>query len=121
MTAKRSASLATLALAALTVLALAGCGKEGELDRPAPLIGHGTRPNAQTQTRQTAASRARADSARSGDAQAPQSADEVRNQGDQLPPPPVTGTVMPGLPPGPNPQPPPGGLPNPLQPATVPQ
>ena len=120
MTAMRSASLATLA--ALAALALAGCGKEGELDRPAPLFGHGTRPNAETQTRQSAATRARADSARSTNAQAPQSADEVRNQGDQLPPPPpVTGTVLPGLPAGPNPQPPPGGLPNPLQPATVPQ
>ena len=115
------ARYSALTLAALAALALAGCGKQGELARPAPLIGHGTKPNAQTQTRQTAAERARADAARAAVGQAPQSADEVRNQGDQLPPPPVTGTVMPGLPAGPNPQPPPGGLPNPLQPATVPQ
>ena len=123
MTANRTARIGALALVALAAaLPLAGCGKLGELDRPAPLVGHGTRPNAQTQTRQTAAQRARDDAARSAVGQAPQSADEVRNQGDQLPPPPpVTGTVMHGLPAGPNPQPPPGGLPNPLQPATVPQ
>ena len=118
MIAKRSACIGALALAAL---ALAGCGKLGDLDRPAPLFGHGTQPNAQTQTRQTAAARARADDVRSTDAQAPQSADEVRNQGDQLPPPPLTGSPINGLPPGPNPQPPPGGLPNPMQPATIPQ
>lgn len=120
MIAKSSASMGALALTALTALTLAGCGKQGELERPRPLVGQGVRPNAETRTRQEAAARARHD-ARS-DEQAPQSTDEVRNQDAQLPPPPLKGTALPGMNNnGPNPQQPPGGLPNPLQPATVPQ
>ncbi|HEY5413130.1 MAG TPA: lipoprotein [Caulobacteraceae bacterium] len=109
-------TLAALAAA----LGLAGCGKQGDLQRPAPLYGRTVTPNAQTSTRQAAAARARRDTASTAH-QAPQSADEVRNEGGQLPPPPVTGSPIPGTAPGPNPQPPPGGLPDPLHPASVPQ
>ena len=121
MIARKLPSLGSFALAALAALTLAGCGKQGQLDRPAPLVGHGTEPNAQTRTRQAAAARARQEAARGTDRQSPQSVDEVRNEGAQLPPPPLKGTPIPGTQQGPNPQPPPGGLPNPLQPSTVPQ
>ncbi len=120
MIAKTMPSLGALALAALAALSLAGCGKQGELERPRPLVGHGTEPNAQTRARQEAAARARED-VRGTDRQAPQSVDEVRNEGGQLPPPPLKGTTIPGTAQPPNPQPPPGGLPNPMQPATVPR
>ena len=87
MIARNPAFTATLSLAALAAaLALTGCGKEGELARPAPLIGHGVKANEATTTRQAAAARARRDSA-SAAHQPPQSADEVRNDGARLPPP----------------------------------
>jgi len=121
MIAKNLPSLGALALAALAALSIAGCGKQGELERPRPLVGHGTEPNDQTRTRQAAAARARREAAQGTDRQAPQSVDEVRNEGGQLPPPPLKGTQIPGAAQPPNPQPPPGGLPNPLQPATIPQ
>ena len=111
-------ALSLAALAAATVLA--GCGKQGELQRPAPLIGHGVTANEATTTRQAAAARARRDTASSAH-KPPQSADEVRNEGGQLPPPPLAGTPIPGTQPGPNSPPPPGGLPDPMRPATVPQ
>jgi hypothetical protein len=47
MTARTFAKLAVLAAAGL---ALAGCGKLGSLDRPGPMVGHGT--GAANQTRQ---------------------------------------------------------------------
>ena len=115
------AKTTTLALAALAALSLAGCGKQGQLERPRPLIGSGVEPNAQTRDRQAAAARARLDSVRGTDRQAPQSVDEVRNDGAQLPPPPLKGSTIPGAAQPPNPQPPPGGLPNPLQPSTIPR
>ena len=117
------AKVSALTLAALGALALAGCGKQGELERPAPLIGHGVQPNAETRDRQEAAARAREDAGPTSGKQAPQSEDEVRGEDNQLPPPPppVMGTPVPGQPAGPNPQPPPGGLPDPLHPASIPQ
>ncbi len=69
-----------LTLTALAAAALAGCGKQGDLERPAPLFHHTLTPSAQTLTREQAADRARADGADSADPQAPQSVDEVRNQ-----------------------------------------
>jgi len=110
-----------LALAALAALTLAGCGKQGELERPRPLVGHGVEPNAQTRTRQDADARARRDAAAASDRQAPQSVDEVRNEGAQLPPPPLNGSQIQGAAQQPNAGPPPGGLPNPMQPSTIPR
>ncbi len=111
-----------LTLAALGALSLAGCGKQGELERPAPLIGHGTQANAATRARQAAAADARRNAGQVSDPQAPQSADEVRNDGARLPPPPpLKGSPIAGTQQGPNPQPPPGGLGNPLQPSTISQ
>ena len=111
-----------LSLAALAALSVAGCGKQGELQRPAPLIGRGTEPNAATRARQAAEADARQNAGRIADPQAPQSADEVRNDGARLPPPPpLKGRPVAGVPDGPNAQPPPGGLGNPLQPSTIPQ
>jgi hypothetical protein len=110
-----------LALAALAALTLAGCGKQGELDRPRPLVGHGVEPNAQTLTRQQAEARARREADAHSDGQAPQSVEEVRNEGAQLPPPPLNGSTIPGAASQPNAQPPPGGLPNPMQPSTIPR
>ena len=122
MIARRPASLAALTLAALAALTLAGCGKEGELDRPAPLIGHGTRANAETRARQAAEADARQDAAKIADPQAPQSADEVRNDGAQLPPPPpLNGSSLAGVQDQPNASPPPGGLPDPMHPSSVPR
>ena len=122
MIARSSAPLGVLVLAALGALTLAGCGKQGELQRPAPLIGHGTSANAATAARQAAAADARQNAGKNPDPQAPQSADEVRNDGAALPPPPpLKGSPIAGTQQGPNPQPPPGGLGNPLQPSTIPR
>ena len=121
MIARRPASLGALTLAALAALTLAGCGKEGELDRPAPLVGHGTEANAQTRARQAAEADARQNAGKISDPQAPESADEVRNAGSQLPPPPLNGSSIAGVASQPNEGPPPGGLPDPMHPATVPR
>ncbi len=111
-----------LTLAALAALTLAGCGKQGQLERPAPLIGNGTRADAATRARQAAEADARQQAGRNPDPQAPQSADEVRNDGALLPPPPpLKGSRIAGTQEGPNAQPPPGGLGNPLQPSTIPR
>jgi len=116
------ARYSALTLAALAALALAGCGKQGELARPAPLIGHGTEANASTRARLAAEADARQNAGKIADPQAPQSADEVRNDGQQLPPPPpLKGSDIAGTAPPPNPSPPPGGLPDPMHPSTVPQ
>ena len=121
MTAKTSA-FGVHALEALAALALAGCGRQGELDRPHPLFGGQVQPNAETRARQAAEADARQNAAKIPDPQAPQSADEVRNDGAVLPPPPpLKGSDIAGARPPPNPQQPPGGLPNPLQPSTIPQ
>ena len=75
--------LAMTGLAALAAAALAGCGKQADLDRPAPLFGHVRAPSAEALGRDQAAARARADGAASAgpQAKAPQSIDEVRNRG----------------------------------------
>ena len=115
------ARYSALALAALAALALAGCGKQGELERPSPLVGHGASANAETRARQAAEADARQDAAKIADPQAPQSADEVRNDTTLPPPPPLKGYEITGAAQPPNPSRPPGGLPDPLHPATVPQ
>jgi len=95
-----------LALAALT--ALAGCGKQGALERPRPLIGIASQPTAQTQMARDAARRARADdTSNKTDPQAPQSEAELRGLGlsrNQAPPP-AEGAGQSQTP---------GGLPDPL-------
>ena len=82
MTSRLNRSWTLLALAALTAAALAGCGKQGELERPAPLFGHVKTPSAQVLARDQAAARARADGLAAAGPQvlAPLSVDEVRNQ-----------------------------------------
>ena len=52
-----SRSLAALALAGLAAAALlAGCGRQGELERPAPLFGKASQPSPDALRRQQAAS-----------------------------------------------------------------
>ena len=123
MIARKPAALWVLALAALgAAFALAGCGKQGELERPRPLVGHQVQPNAITRSRQAAEARARGDARAVADPQAPQSVDEAREEGAQLPPPPpLAGSTVKGAPAGPNAPPPPGGLPDPMHPATIPR
>jgi hypothetical protein len=71
--------LAILALIAGSAL-LAGCGKTADLDRPQPLFGHPSDSNPQTETRQQAADRARADAARAvAIKDAPESIEELRD------------------------------------------
>ncbi|HEX4098145.1 MAG TPA: hypothetical protein VHX64_15580 [Caulobacteraceae bacterium] len=116
------AKVSAFTLAALAALALAGCGKQGELERPAPLFGHQVQPDRETHDRQAAAARAKEDAGPTAGKQAPESEDEVRGDDNQLPPPPpVMGRPVPGQQAGPNPQPPPGGLPDPLHPSSIPQ
>ena len=76
-------SWTALVLAALAGASLAGCGKQGDLERPAPLFGHVKAPSAETLARDEAAARARTDglAAAGPQALAPQSVDEVRDQG----------------------------------------
>ena len=98
--------LALAVLAALAAAATAGCGKQAELARPAPLFGHAFEPSGQAMARRDAAARARADGAAAAGPQAlaPQSVDEVRDQrvtasrsaADQAPP--ASSTAAPGPP-----------------------
>jgi hypothetical protein len=76
-------ALAALAAGALSAVLLAGCGKQGALERPRPLIGIATQPTAQTRTARDASARARADtsSVNGRDPQAPQSETELRGLG----------------------------------------
>ncbi len=76
MTVRR---LTLIALAAAAVLA--GCGRQGELERPRPLFGKPSTPAADAKSRDQAMARARADGAKHADPRAPQSIDEVREQG----------------------------------------
>ena len=77
-----SRSLAALALAGLAAAALlAGCGRQGELERPAPLFGKASQPSPDALRRQQAAQRAYAEGQARADPQAPQSVDEVRSLG----------------------------------------
>lgn len=67
------------ALAALTALALAGCGKQGELESPRAVAGQpAPPPTGWIAAREAAAARARADAAPTAGPQAPQSVEEVR-------------------------------------------
>lgn len=108
------AALALLAAAGMLV----GCGKQGELDRPAPLIGKAQAGPGQAKlTRDAAAARARGDGAANSDPPAPQSVDEVRNQG--LPT--QRERPIPGVSQGPNSPGPPGVLPDPVpRPGSIP-
>ena len=74
----RPAALAFLALAAL---ALAGCGRQGELERPGPLFGKAPAAAPDAVTRDEGMARARRDGAARADPRAPLSNDEVREQG----------------------------------------
>lgn len=76
------------ALLALLIvgLALAGCGRRAQLDKPTAQS-KTYPPNTAQLTRQQAANRARAEGAKVGDPRAPQSVDEVRNQPLDPPPP----------------------------------
>jgi hypothetical protein len=110
---------AILALVVLGAASLGACGKQAELERPKPLIGHGRPPpSAQQLTRDKAAARARDDGLATADPQAPQSVDEVRGQGVQTQREhPVAGANE-----GPNPSRPPGVLPDPAaQPSRIPE
>jgi predicted small lipoprotein YifL len=72
------------ALAALASLALAGCGKQGELESPRAIAGRpAPAPTGWVADRQTAAARARADADAVATAgpEAPQSVQEVRAVG----------------------------------------
>ncbi len=68
-------------LCAGLALALCACGKQAELQRPSPLFGKPRQPSSAELGRDEAAARARADGAARSDAAAPQSVDEVRDQG----------------------------------------
>ena len=113
-----------LGAVAAAALALAGCGRQGELARPRPLVGPPTQPTASQRTRDQAAMRAARDTQGVAEPQAPQSAQEVRGLGldtDQ-PPPNAYENPVPGAPQGPD-QPPPftRGTPDPLRPSTQPE
>ena len=70
------------ALAALAALALAGCGKQGELESPRALAGRpAPAPTGWAADRQAAAARARADAAATVGPEAPQSVEEVHAVG----------------------------------------
>ncbi len=72
-----------LALAALAAAAsLCACGRQGQLERPAPLFGGpASPPRAWATDRDADAARARADGARTDGPRAPQSVGEVRDAG----------------------------------------
>ena len=108
-----------LILAGVLGCGLAACGKQGELERPAPLVGRPQGgPTSAQLTRDQAAARARQEGAANSDPQAPQSVDEVRNQGVQT----QREHPVAGAPQGPNPQRPAGLLPDPAaRPSTIPQ
>ena len=101
MTSRWNGTWTLLALAGLAV-ALAGCGKQGDLERPAPLFGHVKTPSAQVLARDQAAARARADGLDAAGPQvlAPQSVDEVRNQrvAKKAPPPDAAASAPQGQP-----------------------
>ncbi len=70
-----------LALLVLSALALAGCGRQGELERPGPLFGRAPAAAPDAVARDEAMARARKDGAARADPRAPLSNDEVREQG----------------------------------------
>ena len=71
----RRAALALLFAAA----ALAGCGKQGDLERPHPTFGQPPAPAAQASARDEAARRAFSDASVKANPRAPESIDELRN------------------------------------------
>ena len=100
--------LTLLALAGAT-LALAGCGRTGELERPAPMFG--SPAPAAASSSMTAEQRARMDAERSGDVdETPQSVQELRRQAEINPP---RSQPIPGANPDPNAAQPPGAIPDP--------
>lgn len=105
--------LTFLALAAAG-LALAGCGRTGELERPAPMFGPPAAASASAQSSLTAEQRAKMDAERSGgaDTETPQSVQELRRmQGGDINPP--RSQPIGGANPDPNGAAPPGVLPDP--------
>jgi hypothetical protein len=94
-------------------LALVGCGRTGELQRPAPMFGAPAPASASTQSSMTAEQRARMDAQRSGDdPETPQSVQDLRRmQGGDINP--ARSEPIPGANPDPNGAQPPGALPDP--------
>jgi outer membrane murein-binding lipoprotein Lpp len=87
---QRLALVALLASAA----ALAGCGRQAQLDRPGPLTGRpAAHPTPQRAAKDEAAARARADAAGRSDPEAPQSIDEVKHLGLDRPGPSDNGQI----------------------------
>lgn len=117
-----TSKILAVSAAAVAALALAGCGKQGELERPRPLVGHPTQPTADQRRASDAAARARADNAGVGH-QAPQSVDEVRGleQQNDRPLPNAYQNPVQGAPVGPDQPVNQGVLPDPLRPNTVPE
>ena len=70
-----------LAILAFGALALAACGRQGELEKPGPLFGKAPAVAPDAVTRDAAMARARSDGAARADPRAPASVDEVREQG----------------------------------------
>ena len=84
-----------VALIAIGMLGLAGCGRQAELDRPQPLVSKPPQPSAEALARDQAAARARADTV-GADPVAPQTFDEVRNLGSaKTPTPPPSAVPLP--------------------------
>jgi putative lipoprotein len=91
---------------------LAGCGRTGDLERPAPMFGGQPQAAQDDRPAMTAEARARADAARSDpDAETPQSVQELRRM--QGAPAPSRADPIPGANPDPNGAPPQGAIPDP--------
>jgi len=104
MTTSRTLGARILVLA-LAAAALAGCGRQAQLDRPGPLTGRAAaHPTPERAAKDQAAARARADSAGLADPQGPQSIDEVKSLGLSHPPS-GSGDQVPVNGPGPQSQP----------------
>ena len=94
---------------------LAGCGRTGELERPAPMFGQTAQVSPDTQSSLTAEQRARMDAERSNESEeeeVPQSVQELRRvQGGDINP--ARSQPIPGAIPDPNGAQPPGAIPDP--------
>jgi hypothetical protein len=80
MSPRKAALALLLAGVSLAAIALAGCGRQAELDRPGPFLGKPSAPSAEQTTREQSAANAKAAAAAVADPQAPLSVDEVRHQ-----------------------------------------